>query len=90
MAPIGLTVATNIIVERRDAALTLPRTALQTGADGTGVLVVRDGIAMFQPVSVVDWPAARLIVTGGLTEGDAVIIDPTNIEVGQAVVSGQP
>ena len=90
MAPIGLTVATNIIVERRDAALTLPRTALQTGADGTGVLVVRDGIAMFQPVSVVDWPAARLIVTGGLTEGDAVIIDPTNIEVGQAVVSDQP
>ena len=90
MAPIGPTVATNIIVERRDAALTLPRTALQTGADGTGVLVVRDGIAMFQPVSVVDWPAARLIVTGGLTEGDAVIIDPTNIEVGQAVVSDQP
>lgn len=90
MAPIGLTVATNIIVERRDAALTLPRTALQTGADGTGVLVVRDGTAMFQPVSVVDWPAARLIVTGGLTEGDAVIIDPTNIDVGQAVVSDQP
>jgi RND family efflux transporter MFP subunit len=90
MAPIGLTVATNIIVERRDAALTLPRTALQTGADGTGVFVVRDGTAMFQPVSVVDWPAARLIVTGGLAEGDAVIIDPTNIEVGQAVVSDQP
>jgi hypothetical protein len=45
---------------------------------------------MFQPVSVVDWPAARLIVTGGLAEGDAVIIDPTNIEVGQAVVSDQP
>ena len=93
MAPIGLTVATNIIVERRDAALTLPRTALQTGPDGTGVLLVRNGTAMFQPVSVVDWPAARLIVTGGLTEGDAVIIDPTDIEVGQAVVSivsGQP
>jgi len=90
MAPIGLTVATNIIVERRDAALTLPRTALQTGADGTGVLVVRDGIAMFQPVSVIDWPAARLIVTGGLTEGDAVIIDPTGFETGQAVVSDQP
>lgn len=89
-APIGLTVTTNIIVERRDAALTLPRTALQTGADGKGVLVVRDGTAMFQPVSVIDWPAARLIVTAGLTQGDAVIIDPTNIEVGQAVVSGQP
>lgn len=90
MAPIGLTVATNIIVEQSDAALTVPRTALQTGADGSGVLVVRDGTAMFQHVSVVDWPAARLIVTGGLTEGDAVIIDPTGVEPGQAVVSGQP
>jgi len=90
MAPIGLTVATNIIVEQSDAALTVPRTALQTGADGSSVLVVRDGTAMFQHVSVVDWPAARLIVTGGLTEGDAVIIDPTGVEPGQAVVSGQP
>ncbi|MCZ4354565.1 efflux RND transporter periplasmic adaptor subunit [Roseovarius aestuarii] len=89
-APIGLTVATNIIVEQSDAALTLPRTALQTRADGTGVLVVRDGTAMFQPVSVVNWPAARLIVTGGLAEGDTVITDPTDIEAGQAVVSSQP
>jgi RND family efflux transporter MFP subunit len=90
MAPIGLTVATNIIVESRDAALTVPRTALQASADGTGVLVVTDGKAIFQPISVVDWPAARLIVTEGLAEGDTVIIDPTGVEVGQAVVSGQP
>lgn len=90
MAPIGLTVATNIIVEQRDAALTVPRTALQTGADGTSVLVIRDGKALFQTVSVVDWPAARLIVTAGLAEGDVVITDPTGIEAGQAVVSDQP
>jgi RND family efflux transporter MFP subunit len=90
MAPIGLTVATNIIVESRDAALTVPRTALQTRADGTGVFVLRDGTAMFQPVSVIDWPAARLIVTAGLAEGDEVIMDPTGIEAGQTVVSSQP
>lgn len=90
IAPIGLTVATNIIVEHRNAALTVPRTALQTGVDGTGVLAVRDGTALFQPVTVVDWPAARLIVTTGLAEGDMVITDSTGIEAGQAVVSDQP
>jgi hypothetical protein len=31
-APVGLTVATNIIVDQRDAALTVPRTALVNGA----------------------------------------------------------
>lgn len=90
MAPIGLTVATNIIIESRDAALSVPRTALLTGADGTGVLVVRDGIALFQPLTIVEWPAARLIVTTGLAEGDAVITDPTDIEAGQVVVADQP
>ncbi|WP_282129611.1 efflux RND transporter periplasmic adaptor subunit [Roseobacter litoralis] len=90
MAPIGLTVATNIIVESRDAAVTVPRTALQTGVEGTGILVVRKGTAVFQPLTVVEWPAARLIATDGLAEGDTVIIDPTDIEIGQAVVSDQP
>ena len=32
--PLGLTVTTNIVVDRRDAALTVPRTALVTGARG--------------------------------------------------------
>lgn len=90
MAPIGLTVATNIIVEQRDMALSVPRTALIEGADGTGVLLARDGAAVFQPVTIVDWPAARLIVTAGLAEGDAVIMDPTGIKAGQSVVSDQP
>ena len=67
-APIGLTVATNIIVESRDAALTVPRTALKTSADGTGVLVVQGGKALFQKVDVVDWPAAGLIVNAGIAE----------------------
>jgi RND family efflux transporter MFP subunit len=90
LAPIGLTVATNIIVESRAAALSVPRTALRTDADGTGILKVRDDRAVFQPVKVVDWPAARLIVTAGLAEGDVVITDPTGVESGQFVVSDQP
>ncbi|WP_227258191.1 efflux RND transporter periplasmic adaptor subunit [Kangsaoukella pontilimi] len=86
-APIGLTVATNIIVEQREAALTVPRTAL---LNGDGVFVVSDDVAELRPVTVVDWPAARLIVTGGLEAGEAVIVDATGIADGQTVAVDQP
>lgn len=89
-APIGLTVATNIIVDQRSAALTVPRTAMLTNTGELGVLVVTDGLAQFQPLTVLDWPAARLIVTAGLTEGDVVIADATGIAAGQAVLVDQP
>ena len=89
-APIGLTVATNIIVDQRNAALTVPRTAMLTNTGELGVLVVTDGLAQFQPLTVLDWPAARLIVTEGLTEGDLVIVDATGIAAGQAVLVDQP
>jgi RND family efflux transporter MFP subunit len=86
-APVGLTVATNIIVEQRDAALTVPRTALR---DGEAVFVVTNGMAALRPVTVVDWPAARLIVTGGLEVGERVILDATGITDGQTVTLDQP
>jgi RND family efflux transporter MFP subunit len=89
-APVGLTVATNIVVERREAALTVPRNALQSAEDGTGVFLVVDGTARFAPVTVVDWPAARLIVTDGLTEGDVLIVDAAGIADGQAVTTERP
>ena len=85
-APIGLTVATNIIVDRRAAALTVPRTAL----NGSEVFVVADGAARSRAVTVVDWPAARLIVTAGITEGDIVITDAAGIKDGQPVAADLP
>jgi RND family efflux transporter MFP subunit len=89
-APVGLTVATNIVVEQREEALTVPRTALHTGTDGAGVFLVEDGTARFAPVTVVDWPAARLIVTAGLAEGDVLITDAAGITDGQAVAVERP
>jgi hypothetical protein len=80
----------NIIVDQREAALTVPRTALRPDGSVTGVFVVEDGAARLQPVTVVEWPAARLIVTTGLAEGDVVITDATGIAEGQAVVVEQP
>jgi hypothetical protein len=66
-APVGLTVAANIIVDQREGVLTVPRTALRPDGSATGVFVVEDGAARLQPVTLVEWPAARLIVTSGLS-----------------------
>src|SRR6056297_3184890 len=90
VALVGLTVATNIIVEMRAAALTVPRSSLIEVEGETGVFLLREGRTMFRPVSVVDWPAARLIVTGGLTEGDRLVTEASGIIAGQAVTMEQP
>lgn len=89
-APVGLTVATNIIVDQQDAALTVPRTAILSGTEGTDIFVLTDGIATRRALSVVDWPAARLIVTDGLAPGDVVILDTSGISDGQTVAAKLP
>lgn len=89
-APVGLTVTANIVVDQQDAALTVPRSALATVGSAKGVFLAIDGTARFQPVQVIDWPAARLIVTGGLAEGSALIVDATGLVPGQAIKVGQP
>lgn len=80
-APVGLTVTANVVVDET-IALTVPRSALQGGA----VFLLVGGKARLTPVKVIEWPAARLIVTEGLAEGDAVIVDATGLTDGQAVV----
>jgi RND family efflux transporter MFP subunit len=84
-APIGLTVTANITVDDQPAAITVPRAALLREAAGTAVLVVKDGTARRRAVTVIDWPAARLIVTEGLVAGEVVIADATGLTDGQAV-----
>ena len=84
-APLGLTVTANIVVDRRDAALTVPRTALVTDSAGTAVFLAQDGVARRRAVAVIDWPAGRLIVTDGMAPGDRVITDATGLGDGQAI-----
>lgn len=84
-APIGLTVAANIVVDQRAAALTVPRSALVTDHGGTAVFVMRGDTATLQPIRVIDWPAERLIVTEGLTQGDPVIVDAMGLAAGQKI-----
>ena len=90
VAPIGLTVTANILVDEREAALTIPRTAIVTNGAGPVVFLVRDGTAQTQSVTVTDWPAARLIVTDGLAPGDLVILNPEDISDGQRVEPDAP
>lgn len=84
-APVGLTVTANIVVERREAALTVPRSAIVTERGATSVLVLTGGTAIRREVRVIDWPSARLIVIEGLSPGEAVIADPTGIRDGERV-----
>jgi len=89
-APIGLTVTANIVIEQRAAALTVPRTAIIALQNSEGVFLVKDGTARFQPLDMVEWPAARLIVSSGLAEGDVIIVNAEGIVDGQAVAVEQP
>jgi multidrug efflux pump subunit AcrA (membrane-fusion protein) len=84
-APVGLTVTANIIVDKEAAALSVPRTALTSGIGIPAVLVVQAGVAHKREVAVIDWPAARLIVTSGLVAGDVIITDASGIKDGQTV-----
>ena len=84
-APVGLTVTANIVVDNQPTALSIPRAALTSGTGAPSVMVVQGGVAHQRDVTVIDWPAARLIVTQGLVAGDLVITDPTGIKDGQSV-----
>jgi RND family efflux transporter MFP subunit len=89
-APVGLTVTANIIIDSREAAITLPRAAIVSDPQGMAAFVLADGIVERRRIEVIDWPAARLIVTSGLVPGDVVIADATGIADGQAVSVGHP
>jgi hypothetical protein len=83
--PVGLTVTANIIVDQQSAALTAPRSAIMPDASGAALFLAKDGRAVRTPVTVIDWPAARLVVTSGLVPGDRVIVTAAGLTDGQAV-----
>lgn len=84
-APVGLTVTANIIVDRQDAAVSVPRAAVITDAAGAVVFVVEADHAVRRNVTVVDWPADRVEVTTGLVADDIVITDASGLSDGIAI-----
>ncbi|MDX2143977.1 MAG: efflux RND transporter periplasmic adaptor subunit [Rhodospirillaceae bacterium] len=83
--PVGLSVDVNIVVERRDGALTLPRTAVREPTIAPHVLVVEDGKVARRDIEFRDWPSANIIVDGGLRVGERVIVSATPPPVGTKV-----
>lgn len=83
--PIGLTVETNVMVAEVEDALSLPRSALIRDDRGWQVLVVKDGRAVPQTVSIIDWPAERVVVAQGLSAGAQVILAPDTVVAETAV-----
>ncbi len=83
--PVGLSVDVNVIVDKQDAAITIPRQAIRDIANKPYVLTVKDGAASRQDISFIDWPAAKVIVTKGVAAGDIVITTQQALQPGQKV-----
>jgi RND family efflux transporter MFP subunit len=81
----GLTADVNLVVERRDAAITVARSAI-LGRDRTArVQLVRNGVVEEKPVQFLEWPSERVIVLAGLDAGATLLSQPRPDLVGQRV-----
>lgn len=81
----GLTADINLIVERRDAAITVARSAILGRERAARVLVVDGGRVVEQPVSFIEWPSEKVIVTSGLEPGQRLLAQPRPDLVGERV-----
>jgi RND family efflux transporter MFP subunit len=81
----GRSVDVTIIVEKRDRALSLPRSAVIKNLGQNKVFIVESGKAVMRTVTLVDWPGANVIVTGGVTAGALVVLDPLTVKAGDSV-----
>ena len=89
-AAVGLTVTANIVVETKEDAITVPRSAIERDESGAAVYVAVAEHALRRPVTVVDWPAERIEVIEGLAAGDVVIADATGVSDGLAITIPDP
>lgn len=81
-APSGLTATVNLVIERRQRAISIPRSAIT----GSSVLVVgKDAVVASRPITFIDWPAEQVIITAGLAAGDRILADPAAARPGEKV-----
>lgn len=84
--PSGLTVTVNLVIERRDRAISVPRSAIiQSGGEARVRIVAGDGIVAERRIGFVDWPAESVIVTSGLQPGERILLDPEAAQPGEKV-----
>lgn len=84
--PSGLTVTVNLIIERRERAISVPRSALILSADGARARVIGpDGLVAERRIAFIDWPAEEVIVTSGLAAGEQLLANPNAAQPGTKV-----
>lgn len=87
--PVGLTVTANIIIDQQEKAISAPRSAIISTGTGNAVFLLDNGQARQTPVTIMDWPAERLLVIEGLKAGDLLITDAGGLSDGQSVQSAE-
>jgi RND family efflux transporter MFP subunit len=85
-APSGLTVTVNLVIEKRDRAISVPRSAIIQSSSGAKVKVVGDdNVVIERPIRFVDWPAEAVIVTSGIKSGERILADPDSAQPGEKI-----
>jgi HlyD family secretion protein len=88
-APSGLTVTVNLIIEKQDRAISIPRNAIvQSGSTAKVRIVDGGGVVADRAIRFVDWPAETVIVTGGIKPGERILADPDSALPGEKVRPG--
>ena len=85
-APSGLTVTVNLLIERRQGAISVPRSAVISSGSSAKVRVVgKDNVVIERAVTFIDWPAETVIVTSGLQPGERILVVPDAAKLGEKV-----
>lgn len=75
--PSGLTISVNLIIEREQAVISIPRSAILRPDSSPSVRVVdADQRVAERRIRFVDWPAEAVTVTEGLEPGMRILADP--------------
>jgi RND family efflux transporter MFP subunit len=80
----GMFAQVNIVTERKPGVLTVPRSALLPGSEAA-VMAVVDGQVKRVPVQVGSRSGDQVEITGGLKEGDQVVLDALDLREGDKV-----
>ena len=76
----------NLIVERRQSAISIPRSAILSPGTVPRVRLLNDvGEVAEQRIGFVDWPSENVIVTSGLRLGMHLLADPLAAKPGDRV-----
>jgi HlyD family secretion protein len=69
----------------RQTALAVPLSAIKESNGSKGVLVVAQGVAQFQPVTLGFQDGHKAAVLQGLKQGEIVVVNPAGVRAGEAV-----